>query len=652
MKKDQQAVYHLPGSMERLVATANLLAGFFAVLAVILMVINIFTFGLHTFQLLFLATASAELLVIFLNRKGFTLAGRLLFCIAPVVFTMAITLLDKVVLPEQEYITYFDSRFFLLITTVFPAIVFDWPEWRFIVLSLLVTFVALVFFDPIHNLLGLGYYQMGYTVPSYYHVNHITFLSFIALLLAVFILKWRDFQVTRKLMVSMAEQEHSAKEVIDRNRKLEQLTREMEAQNEEMQQQQEELKASHEMLEHANRLIGEQQKKLQAYNTELERLVREKSEELVQTNEELIKSNNELRQFSFTVSHNLRGPVARLLGLTNLIRHAKSESEIRELTEFIHQSAGDLDGILRDLSMIIDIRNDLYRVREKISLHDEVNRTLLLLGYKADDGTLELNFEEAPYIYAIRPMVHSIFYNLISNAIKYKSPERPLKIRVHSFMDGHQKVIVEVADNGLGIDLKSQGEHVFKLYKRFHHHVPGKGLGLYLVKSQMEIMGGKVDLTSEPDKGTVFRLTFPIPADVDKQYFFENDAAQLYYDANINNTVIIWKRNVTSAEYRRAFEVVLQTIKTYNTPGWIADLRNQGVIQPEDQQWFIHTVLITANQNGLRRIGAVGFTDPIRKDYYERMQKICAELGIEIRVFDSVEAAISWMSRFVHTEKS
>lgn len=642
----------IPGYKERLVATTNLLAGFFALIALVLMVINIYTFGYHTFQLLFLAVSLTELLVIFLNRKNLTIAGRLLFCISPTVFVMAITLLDKVVLPEQQYLTYFDSRFFLLVTTVFPAIVFDWPEWRYIMLSLLVTFFALVFFDPIHNLLGLGYYQMGYSVPSYYHVNHITFLSFIALLLAVFILKWRDYHVTRKLMESMAEQELSAKEVIDRNRRLEQLTRDMEAQHEEMIQQQEELKASHEMLEHANRLIGEQQKKLQAYNTELERLIREKSEELVLTNEELIKSNNELRQFSFTVSHNLRGPVARLLGLTNLMRHAKSENEIRELSEYIHQSAGDLDGILRDLSMIIDIRNDLYRVREKISLREEIDRALLLTGIKAGDGEIQLNFEKAPYIYAIRPMVHSIFYNLISNAVKYKSPERPLKIHVHSYIDGPQKVIVEVADNGLGIDLKNQGEHVFKLYKRFHHHVPGKGLGLYLVKSQMEIMGGKVAVTSEPDKGTLFRLTFPVPEDVDKQYFFENDAAQLYYDANLNNTVIIWKRNVTSEEYRRVFEVVLQTIKTYSTPGWIADLRNQGVIQPEDQQWFVNTILRTAHQNGLHRIGAVGFTDPIRKDYFERMKKITQELGIELRVFDSIEGAVSWMARFTPTKKS
>lgn len=652
MKKYQQAVYYLPGSAERLVATANLLAGLFAILALILMVINIFTFGLHAIQLLFLGISIVELLVIFLNRKGFTLAGRLLFCIAPVVFTMAITLLDKVVLPEQEYITYFDSRFFLIITTVFPAIVFDWPEWRYIIISLLFTFISLVFFDPIHNILNLGYYQLGYDVPTYYHVNHITFLSFVALMLAVFILKWRDHQVTGRLIESLTERERAAAELTDRNRKLEQLTREMEAQNEEIIQQQEELKASHEMLEHANRLIGEQQKKLQAYNTELEKLVREKSEELVLTNEELIKSNNELRQFSFTVSHNLRGPVARLLGLTNLIKHARSEKEVRELTDFIHQSAGDLDGILRDLSMIIDIRNDLYRVREKISLNDETERTLMLLGFKSGEVELDINFEKAPYIYAIRPMVHSIFYNLISNAIKYKSPERNLKISLRSFIEGPDKVIVEVEDNGLGIDLKNQGQHIFKLYKRFHHHVPGKGLGLYLVKSQMEIMGGKVDLSSEPDKGSLFRLTFPVPADVDKQYFFENDAAQLYYDANINNTVIIWKRNVTSAEYRKVFEVVLETIKTYNTPGWIADLRNQGVIQPEDQQWFIHTVLRAAHQNGLRRIGTVGFNDPIRKDYFERMKKITEELGIELRVFDTVEAAVSWMARFTRTEKS
>lgn len=81
-------------------------------------------------------------------------------------------------------------------------------------------------------------------------------------------------------------------------------------------------------------------------------------------------------------------------------------------------------------------------------------------------------------------------------------------------------------------------------------------------------------------------MTIPIPPNVSKQVFFESNAAKIYYDADINNTVIVWKRNITALEYRKAFQTVLHTLKTYNTPGWVADLRLQGVVPIEEQQWF------------------------------------------------------------------
>lgn len=584
--------------------------------------------------------------VIGLNSIGYINAGRLLFCLAPIVMTMVITLLGKVLQPQQSYIVYFDSRFILLVTTVSPAIVFDIREWIKIALSLTLTFICLVFYDPIHNLIGVGYYQRGFDVASYYYINYIVFISFVGLLAAVFILKWRDQRASMELQRALAELQHANSDMLNRNAKLEAISGEMEAQNEEMQQQNEELQTSHEMLEQANQLISEQRAKLQEYNLELERLVKEKSADLVTTNEELIKTNNELRQFSFTVSHNLRGPVARLLGLTNLVRLTADKDEVTSLTRFIHQSAGELDSILKDLSQIIDIRNDLYRVRERIFLKEEWERALSLAGVGTDTCTLVVNFEKAPYLYAIRPMVQSIFYNLVSNAFKYRSPNRHLVITARSYQVSPGKIVIEISDNGLGIDLKTQRENLFRLYKRFHHHIPGKGLGLYLVKTQVEILDGKVEIESEPEKGTLFRLTFPVPADTDKQVFFDNDAAQLYYDATINNTVIIWKRNITSSDYRKVFDVVLQTIKTYNTPGWIADLRKQGVVPAEDQQWFINTVLKAAHQNGLQRVGTVGFADPVRNEYYERMRSISAELGIALRDFHTVEAAAAWMKKF------
>lgn len=636
------------GERKQFVYIANILSVLFAGLSLIMLLILYLMFGYSPTLVLIFFVALLFLTVIVLNHFGYSGAGRLLFCLTPIWLTFAISLWGKVVEPQQSYIVYFDSRFFLLVTTILPAIVFDLRERVKIIVCILSTFVCLVFFDPIHNLLGIGYYQRGFDVTSYYYINYVVFISFVSLLMAVFILKWRDQKASDQLQVLVEEIQHSNAELLSKNKRLESISQEMEAQNEEMQQQHEELQTSHEMLEQANRLISDQRAKLQEYNLELERLVKEKSANLITTNEELIKSNNELRQFSFTVSHNLRGPVARLLGLTNLVRIAQSPDEVAELTGYIHQSAGELDSILKDLSQIIDIRNDLYRVRERISLKEEWNKTVSLVGYGSEGGTLDVNFERAPYLYGIRPMFQSIFYNLLSNAVKYKSPEREHLIGVQSYLVPPDQTVIEISDNGLGIDLKTEQQNLFKLYKRFHHHVPGKGLGLYLVKSQVEIMGGKIEVESEPDKGTLFRITFPVPADFDKQVFFENDSAQLYYDANINNTVIIWKRNITSTEYRKAFEVVLHTIKAYNTPGWIADLRNQGVIATEDQQWFISNVLKVAALNGLKRIGTIGFTDPVRKEYYERMMKITADYGIILRNFNNMEAAIIWMKQVVN----
>ncbi|MBK7651612.1 MAG: hypothetical protein IPJ20_13960 [Flammeovirgaceae bacterium] len=146
------------------------------------------------------------------------------------------------------------------------------------------------------------------------------------------------------------------KELINRNDELLNLNHAKELHNEEMLRQQKELKESRELLAEANRLISEQQKKLFTYNLELEKTVEQKSADLLNTNEELIRHNNELRQFSYTVSHNLRGPVARLLGLTDLFSKPLPQEEREEIRIMIKRSSHELDDVLKDLSLIIDIR--------------------------------------------------------------------------------------------------------------------------------------------------------------------------------------------------------------------------------------------------------------------------------------------------------
>jgi signal transduction histidine kinase len=99
----------------------------------------------------------------------------------------------------------------------------------------------------------------------------------------------------------------------------------------------------------------------------------------------------------------------------------------------------------------------------------------------------------------------SILMNLISNAIKYRHPDRAPRISIRTTrVDG--EVCLSVRDNGLGMDLDSYGDKLFTLYGRFHSHVDGKGLGLYLVRTHVQAMGGRIEVESEPGKGTAFSV--------------------------------------------------------------------------------------------------------------------------------------------------
>lgn len=435
------------------------------------------------------------------------------------------------------------------------------------------------------------------------------------------------------------------------------LNSELQERTEEIQTQAEELTEANQALQLLNRQIAEQKEELQSQAEELmesnqtisilnERLqsdIEIKKEELFTTNEELVKHNNELMQFSFTVSHNLRAPVARMLGIMNLIAINDRPEEQRELIQLLSQSTYELDMILKDLNLIIDSRNQLTRVREKISFEEEWNKTSFLLKDSIQpEFVIQTDFTGAPYMYSVRAMLQNIFYNLVGNAIRYRSPERILHVMVSTYKE-NDATILTIADNGLGIDLNAHGQHVFKLYKRFHTHVAGKGLGLYLVKTQVEALGGLVSVNSELNKGTTFKVVLPDAENAAEQILLDKPGAKLYYDANINCMVIVWKRSVSSLEYHEVFETVLQTLQTYNTPAWIADLRNQGTIDPADQQWFMSTVLPQAVECGLKRIATVGFVNPIRMDYHQRMQVKSKDIGIDIRDFSTLDEAKAWM---------
>jgi signal transduction histidine kinase len=112
----------------------------------------------------------------------------------------------------------------------------------------------------------------------------------------------------------------------------------------------------------------------------------------------------------------------------------------------------------------------------------------------------------------VRSLLSNILYNMLSNSIKFQSPDRALKVVVSTRVE-NGRAILEMRDNGLGFNVKLHREKVFKLYRRFHTHVGGRGMGLYLIKTQAEVLHGSVEASSEPDQGALFRVILPLNGD-------------------------------------------------------------------------------------------------------------------------------------------
>jgi two-component sensor histidine kinase len=306
--------------------------------------------------------------------------------------------------------------------------------------------------------------------------------------------------------------------------------------------------------------------------------------------------------------------------------------------------------IIRDLNKIIDIRNELYRIKEKVILVDELDQVMKLIrSQTSDEMKFDVNFGQASFIYTVRPVLNSILYNMLTNAIKYRSPQRPLHVSVQTKMQGNF-VELEIKDNGLGINMESFGHDIFGLYKRFHTHTDGKGLGLYLVKSQIESLGGRIEVTSALNVGTAFRIYFKIPDEIEGQICFNSDYGTIFYNARNNMAGMVWKKQPTSEQYRVMFHKCYDIVRLYGTPYWISDIRKQGIIPVDDQKWMVESILIEAIQNGLKRIAGIYDPEQQNEDYRNRIKAPAHKLGVEIDFFTSRKDAEGWIDE--HYEKT
>lgn len=224
---------------------------------------------------------------------------------------------------------------------------------------------------------------------------------------------------------------------------------------------------------------------------------------------EIIQRNKDLEQFSYIVSHNLRAPVANIIGLGHELNHADHNTELKKmLTEELSSAVKRIDDIIIDLNSILRVR-EISETNEKINLQELTNSIVYSIKHhiKHEKVKIITNFKEVEELVTIKGYLHSIFYNLIYNSIKYRRPDISPVIEIQTRRVAG-KIQLIFKDNGSGIDLEKTGEQVFGLYKRFHHNIEGKGMGLFMVKTQVETLGGKITIRSKVNEGTRFCIEF------------------------------------------------------------------------------------------------------------------------------------------------
>lgn len=228
--------------------------------------------------------------------------------------------------------------------------------------------------------------------------------------------------------------------------------------------------------------------------------------------DELNHKYNDLMQFNYIISHNLRTPVASILGLANILKYPdNSESDVRKIMDNIVISAQKTDEVLMDITNILSVREPLNAKKTDVVISEIVSGVLGMLKMQISKSKANINIEiadDCKSIKTIKAYLESIIYNLISNSIKYSSPDKnpEISLKVKKIYD---MVHFTLTDNGIGIDIVKHKDKLFGLYKRFSGDVEGRGLGLFMTKMQVEAMGGKIFIDSVVGKGTTFTINFP-----------------------------------------------------------------------------------------------------------------------------------------------
>jgi signal transduction histidine kinase len=232
------------------------------------------------------------------------------------------------------------------------------------------------------------------------------------------------------------------------------------------------------------------------------------SEELMSANEDLRKANQELDRFVYSVSHDLRAPIASVLGLLNLIETEPDPNAQDHYHKLMNQSLHRLDNFIHD---IIDYsRNSrLDNEAQEICFNELLEEVASGLRYMPNAHYVELirKLDSSVPFWSDKRRLKMIFSNLIGNAVRYRNPQVKSYVSVTTKVDESQ-ILITIQDNGLGIK-EEYHKKIFEMFFRAHEKSEGSGLGLYIVNEAVKKLGGSISVASQVNVGTTFAIRLP-----------------------------------------------------------------------------------------------------------------------------------------------
>ncbi|WP_040278584.1 sensor histidine kinase [Psychroserpens damuponensis] len=222
------------------------------------------------------------------------------------------------------------------------------------------------------------------------------------------------------------------------------------------------------------------------------------------------EQNNRLKNFAHIVTHNLKQHTGNLESLLDFYQEETNDNEKANIFNHLLTLSSSLSKTIKDLNNIVSVQTNKNKRVEKIYISNEVDRILNTLDYviKESNAIIHNNINKKLYILYNKSYFESIVQNLLTNALKYKHPDRDPVIHIDSTFN-HKTIELSVADNGTGIDLEKFGKDIFGLYKTFHPNKDSEGVGLYLIKNQIESFNGQIKVESTLGKGTTFKIIAP-----------------------------------------------------------------------------------------------------------------------------------------------